>query len=62
MLEVNNGGMVDVKYIIDGDPYILIDGKAKPKMLMEIPLLQINDEGESKDADVDPSAPKCWRR
>jgi hypothetical protein len=62
MLEVNNGGMVDVKYIIYGDPCILIDGKAKPKMLMEIPLLQINDEGESKDADVDPSAPKCWRR
>jgi len=38
MLEVNNGGMVDVKYVIDGDPCAPIDGKGKAKMLMATPL------------------------
>jgi hypothetical protein len=51
-----------VKYVIDGDPSTPIDSKGKAKMFMVIPPLQIDDEGESKDTDVDPSAPKCWRR
>jgi hypothetical protein len=62
VLELNIVGMVDITNVIDGDPPLQFMAKARSKMLMEIPPLQIDGKGEVEGVDGDPSAPKCrWQ-
>ena len=54
MLEVDNVSMVVITYVIDGYPPLQLMAKAKLETPTVIPSLQIDDEGEVKDANGDP--------